>query len=110
MLVGILTGTVAAALIGPMIVRLRGVYFAMCTIAFGQVFYFIAFQWSSVTGGDDGVSAWHRMPLDLGFASIDILGNNKAFYYFVLAVFAVVRGRDGVSVALAVRPHSVGDP
>ena len=43
-----------------MIVRLRGVYFAMCTIAFGQVFYFIAFQWSSVTGGDDGVSAWHR--------------------------------------------------
>ena len=88
MLVGILTGTFAAALIGPMIVRLRGVYFAMCTIAFGQVFYFIAFRWSSATGGDDGVSAWHRMPLDLGFTSMDILGNNKAFYYFVLAVFA----------------------
>ena len=46
-LVGIVVGTVAAALIGPMIVRLRGVYFAMCTIAFGQVFYFIAFQWFS---------------------------------------------------------------
>ena len=58
MLVGIIVGTVAAAIIGPLIVRLRGVYFAMCTIAFGQVFYFIAFQWRSVTGGDDGVSAW----------------------------------------------------
>ena len=79
----------AAAIIGPMIVRLRGVYFAMCTIAFGQVFYFIAFQWRSVTGGDDGVSAWHRMPLDLGFAKIDILNDPQAFYYFVLAVFAV---------------------
>ena len=89
MLVGIVVGTAAAAIIGPMIVRLRGVYFAMCTIAFGQVFYFIAFQWFSLTGGDDGVSAWHRMPLDLGFTSIDILNNTKAFYYFVLAVFAV---------------------
>src|ERR1700728_4490258 len=78
MLVGIVTGTVAAAAIGPMIARLRGVYFAMCTIAFGQVFYFIAFQWFSLTGGDDGVSAWHRMPLDFGFASIDILKDNKA--------------------------------
>ena len=89
MLVGIIVGTVAAAIIGPMIVRLRGVYFAMCTIAFGQVFYFIAFQWRSATGGDDGVSAWHRVPLDLGFTSVDILNNPKAFYYFVLAVFAV---------------------
>ena len=29
------------------------------------------------------------MPLDLGVASVDILNNPKAFYYFVLAVFAV---------------------
>jgi branched-chain amino acid transport system permease protein len=92
MLVGIVTGTVAAAVIGPMIVRLRGVYFAMCTIAFGQVFYFLAFQWFSLTGGDDGVSAWHRIPLDFGFTTVDILNNNKAFYYFVLAVFAVSVG------------------
>ena len=82
-------GTVAAAIIGPMIVRLRGVYFAMCTIAFGQVFYFIAFQWFSLTGGDDGVSAWHREPLHFGFATLDILNSNKAFYYFVLAIFAI---------------------
>ena len=93
MLVGIFVGTAAAAVIGPMIVRLRGVYFAMCTIAFGQVFYFIAFQWFSLTNGDDGVSAWHRMPLDLGFTSIDILNSANAFYYFVLAVFAVCRWR-----------------
>jgi branched-chain amino acid transport system permease protein len=88
MLAGIVLGTVAAAIIGPMIIRLRGVYFAMCTIAFGQVFYFIAFQWFSLTGGDDGVSAWHRIPLNFGFATLDILNNNKALYYFALAVFA----------------------
>jgi len=89
MLVGIVVATAAAAIIGPLIVRLRGVYFAMCTIAFGQVFYFIAFQWRSATGGDDGVSAWRRMPLDLGVVQIDILNSPKAFYFFVLAVFAV---------------------
>ena len=92
MLVGIVVGTAAAAIIGPMIARLRGVYFAMCTIAFGQVFYFIAFRWSSLTHGDDGVSAWTRVPINLGFTDLDILSNNKSFYYFVLAVFAVCAG------------------
>ena len=89
MAVGVSVGTVAAALIGMLIVRLRGIYFAMVTIAFGQVFYFIAFRWNSVTGGDDGLSGWRRLPIDLGFAKVDILGNDRAFYYFVLIFFAV---------------------
>ena len=91
-LFGVLVGTMAAAIIGPLIARLRGVYFAMCPIAFGQVFYFIAFQWRDFTGGDDGLSAWHREPLHFGFATLDILNNNKAFYFFVLAVFALAVG------------------
>ena len=86
--VGIVVGTLAAAAIGALIVKLRGVYFAMVTIAFGQVFYFIAFRWNSVTGGDDGITGWHREPLHLGFMNIDILGNDKAFYYLVLVFFA----------------------
>jgi branched-chain amino acid transport system permease protein len=88
-LVGVATGTLAAMVIGALIVRLRGVYFAMVTIAFGQVFYFIAFRWNSVTGGDDGISGWKRQALDLGFTQINILGSDKAFYYFVLVCFAV---------------------
>jgi branched-chain amino acid transport system permease protein len=88
MAVGVSVGAVAAALIGLLIVRLRGIYFAMVTIAFGQVFYFIAFRWNSVTGGDDGLSGWRRLPIDLGFAKVDILGNDRAFYYFALIFFA----------------------
>ena len=91
-LVGIVVGTVAAAVIGALIVKLRGVYFAMVTIAFGQVFYFIAFRWNTVTGGDDGLTGWKRQAIDLGFTQIDILGNDKAFYYLVLAVFALCVG------------------
>ena len=86
--VGVVVGTVAAAAIGALIAKLRGTYFAMVTIAFGQVFYFIAFRWNTVTGGDDGLTGWERQPLDLGFTHIDILHNDKAFYYLVLALFA----------------------
>jgi branched-chain amino acid transport system permease protein len=89
MAAGIAIATFAAAIIGALIVRRRGVYFAMVTIAFGQVFYFIAFRWNAVTGGDDGLTGWHRMPIDLGFANLDIYGNDKIFYYFTLAIFAI---------------------
>lgn len=90
--VGVIAGTVAATAIGALIVRLRGIYFAMVTIAFGQVFYFIAYRWNSVTGGDDGLSGWQRVPIDLGFTTVDILGNDKALYFLVLVCFAVAVG------------------
>jgi branched-chain amino acid transport system permease protein len=61
----------------------------MVTIAFGQVFYFITFRWNSVTGGDDGLTGWTRVPLNFGITSIDILRNTSAFYYLILVVFAV---------------------
>jgi len=89
MALGALAGLVAAAIIGALIVRRRGVYFAMVTIAFGQVFYFLAFRWNSVTGGDDGLTGWHRQPIDFGAFRLDIFGNDKAFYYFALAIFAI---------------------
>jgi branched-chain amino acid transport system permease protein len=85
---GVALGTLAGAVLGALIVRRRGVYFAMCTIAFGQVFYYIAFQWSSFTGGDDGLRPFQRAPISLGFWTVDILSNQIAFYYFVLACFA----------------------
>ena len=89
--VGALAGAFAAMVIGPMIIRLRGVYFAMVTIAFGQIFYFIAFRWNSATGGDDGLTNWSRQPINLGFATID-LKNPVAFYYLTLIVFALCTG------------------
>jgi len=88
LLCGMLLGGIAGALLGVLLVRRRGVYFAMVTIAFGQVFYYIAFQWSSVTGGDDGLRGFSRQPIDLGLFSIDILSSANAFYYFVLLCFA----------------------
>jgi branched-chain amino acid transport system permease protein len=89
---GVLLGGVIGTLLGALIARRRGVYFAMVTIAFGQVFYYIAFRWNTLTGGDDGLRGFSRQPLQLGPWSIDILGNATWFYYFVLLCFALTVG------------------
>jgi branched-chain amino acid transport system permease protein len=89
---GVIIATIAAMIIGALIIKLRGVYFAMVTIAFGQVFYFIAFRWNAVTGGDDGLIGWHRLPVNFGFTQLDIYQNDKAFYYFALTIFAICVG------------------
>jgi len=89
---GTLLGGVLGGLLGLLIVRRRGVYFAMVTIAFGQVFYFLAYRWNSLTGGDDGLRGFARQPLHLGPLIIDIQNNAAFFYYFVLFCFAIATG------------------
>ena len=96
LLLGVLLGGVAGALLGALIARRRGVYFAMVTIAFGQVFYFIAFRWNTLTGGDDGLRGFERQPLDLGVWTADILHEPVLFYYLVLALFALATAAMGL--------------
>src|SRR5271165_4656213 len=86
MLDGILLGGIIGTVIGALIARRRGVYFAMMTIAFGQIFYYIAYKWDSFTGGYDGLRGFIRQPIDIGPYTIDIQGNSTLFYYFVLFV------------------------
>ena len=57
------------ALVGACIAHKRGIYFALLTIAFGQVFWFVAVKWHSVTGGEDGLQNIARPLLPLGFAT-----------------------------------------
>ena len=90
LLLGTLTGGIAGAILGGLIVHRRGIYFAMVTIAFGQVFYYIAYRWNSLTGGDDGLRGFARQDIMLGPWRLAIAGNGTAFYYFVLACFAAV--------------------
>ena len=55
LLAGIFTGAVGF-LLGIPILRLKGFYIAMATLAFGVVVSEVILQWSSLTGGDDGFS------------------------------------------------------
>ncbi len=88
MLAGVILGGLGATLFGPVTVRRRGIYFAMITIAIGQMFYFIAVRWNSLTGGEDGLTGFSRTNLHLGDMVVN-LHHPVTFYYFVLFFFAI---------------------
>ena len=83
---GILAGTSVAALLGlifgALAIRRSGIYFAMITLGFAQMVYFLVLQmpW---TGGEDGLQGIPRSKL-LGILG---LSGNLPMYYFVYALF-----------------------
>jgi branched-chain amino acid transport system permease protein len=87
-LIGTVVGGLAATLLGPLVMRRRGIYFAMITIAIGQLFYFLAVRWNNVTGGEDGLAGFRRQPLHFGSLVYDAQSESK-YYYLVLLCFAV---------------------
>jgi branched-chain amino acid transport system permease protein len=82
---GVLAASIAAALVALFISHRRGIYFALMTIAFGQVFWFTAVKWHSVTGGEDGLLDIPRP--DALFFSLD---SNTALFYFAFLFFIIV--------------------
>lgn len=85
---------VAAGLFGLIALRAASISFLMITLALGQILWGLAYRWTAVTGGDNGISSLTR-PHPFG---ID-LGNPVNFYYFALVVFLAVWG----SIAMWVR-------
>ncbi len=83
LLSGLLMGAVTAVVLGYLCIKRRGIYFAMLTLAFAQLLYFIAFQWVDLTGGDNGLRNIPAVPLTLPGISIDIYPPLR-FYFFVL--------------------------
>ncbi|OLC95510.1 MAG: branched-chain amino acid ABC transporter permease, partial [Candidatus Rokubacteria bacterium 13_1_40CM_3_69_38] len=75
------------AVIGFFCLRRRGIYFAMLTLAFAQLLYFVGFHLADWTGGDDGLRGITLPPLALPGVTIP-LDTSLAFYYFALALVA----------------------
>ncbi|MGE9008624.1 ABC transporter permease [Leptospira interrogans] len=82
----IVAGTATAAMLGFvsgwLAIRRSGIYFAMVTLAFAQMVYFVALQ-APFTGGEDGLQA---IPRGMLFGLID-LSRPANLYTFVLAIF-----------------------
>jgi branched-chain amino acid transport system permease protein len=75
---GALAAAVLAVPIGYLAVRRTGIYFAMVTLAFAQMVYFIANEWRSVTGGENGLQDVPRT-----LFGVD-LSDPYYFYYWML--------------------------
>lgn len=67
----------------------RGIYFALMTIAFGQIYFFVASKWTDVTHGEDGLLNIARLPVELGLAELPIR-SNQALYWFCFAVYVLL--------------------
>ncbi|MEI2416326.1 branched-chain amino acid ABC transporter ATP-binding protein/permease [Orrella sp. JC864] len=72
----------AALAIGALVLRRRGVYFSLLTLAFSALCFTVAFRWTSLTGGENGLGGitrpdWLGLPLD-----------DSRVFYAVVAVLA----------------------
>jgi branched-chain amino acid transport system permease protein len=84
-----LVGAVLALVIGVLVVRSEGIFFLMLTLALAQIVFAIAFQWTAVTGGSNGLSGIGRpMLASIDFSSPDLMYVLVAVT-FVLAALVV---------------------
>jgi len=85
--IGLICSLVAAILIGFLCLKSHGISFAFLTLAFAELIYFIAYQWSSLTGGEDGLAVPRK-----GLEFLGSLVNLKiplTRYYFILSIVAI---------------------
>jgi branched-chain amino acid transport system ATP-binding protein len=80
-LLGLLLSTGIAALSGLVVVRVKGLFFTVITLAVSQVFWGISHRWGVFTGGWNGLRGIPR--------PFSILESNLNFYYLGLGVFLV---------------------
>lgn len=82
-LLGALAAAVLAVPIGYLAVKRVGIYFAMVTLAFAQMVYYVANKWDTVTGGENGLQGVPRE-----FPGVD-LSDEYYFYYAALPIVAL---------------------
>lgn len=83
---GILAPMLLACFIGALAIRKRGVYFAMISLAFAQMLYFLALSpLKHITRGEDGLTQIPTMAI-FSFS----LGKPLPLYYFVLVIMGIM--------------------
>jgi len=80
LVLALLLGFLVAFLIGTISLRVRDTYFAMMTLALGELFYIAAFKFRGLTGGEDGFS--FRVP--------ELLQDRIVIYYLALLFMVLV--------------------
>ncbi|GAA0240615.1 branched-chain amino acid ABC transporter permease [Cryptosporangium japonicum] len=74
---GAVFAMVLALPLGYLSVRRSGIYFAMVTLAFAQMVYFVGYQWSDLTGGENGLQGVPR-----AFFGIELVETNSFYFYY----------------------------
>ena len=83
---GMVFAMAIAVPIGYLSVRRTGIYFAMVTLAFAQMIYFLANQLSGLTGGENGLQA-----IPKSFFGVELV-ETEAFYFYYAAIGLILLG------------------
>ncbi len=84
---GILGGLLMAALIGVLAIRTRGIYFAMVTMALSQCVYYLFYQATGWTGGENGLRGINVRVIDILGVRLDFI--HPLTRYYVIAAFVI---------------------
>jgi branched-chain amino acid transport system permease protein len=85
---GVLGGVLAAAAIGVLAIRTLGIYFAMVTLALSQCLYYLFYQATDWTGGENGLTGVNVKTINLFGFGLDFV--NPLVHYYVIAAFVIV--------------------
>ena len=78
-----------ALVTGTLVLRTRGIYFIMVTLAFSQMLFFI-FHDTKLGGGSDGIYIYAKPTMKFGETDLLNLEKLENFYWLVLALMAAV--------------------
>ncbi|MBC9904544.1 MULTISPECIES: branched-chain amino acid ABC transporter permease [Achromobacter] len=90
LLAAMAVGALGATLVGWFAIRQRGTYFVMLTLAFAQMFYFLAYSLPDLTGGDNGLLDVPRPALSVAGLQLMPLATPWQFYAFVAVCFLAI--------------------
>jgi len=92
LLAGAFSAGLTAVVLGYFCIQRRAIYFVMLTFAFNVMIYYIAYQWTSLTGGEDGLIGLSRPDLTIGGLTVLDLSSATSYYYFSGGIFLLCFG------------------
>lgn len=90
-IMGIIGAGITAMIMGAMAIRTRGIYFAMVTLALAQCVYYLVYQMSDWSGGEDGLTGISAGTINLGIFRFDLFDPTmKYFFMYVFVAIAII--------------------
>ncbi|KAA0892638.1 branched-chain amino acid ABC transporter permease [Pusillimonas sp. ANT_WB101] len=83
--VGAVFASLIAAIIAPLVLKIRGVYFVLLTFSFAQIVNMLLQEWTSLTGGNSGLYGIKRLAV-----GAFVVENSSSYYLISFAALCVV--------------------
>jgi branched-chain amino acid transport system permease protein len=84
--IGVMSSTLAGAVIGYFAIRSRGIYFSMVTLALGQIVYYAFYKAEDITGGENGLRGVKVEKIDIFGWTLNFVDPTTKYYIVLIFV------------------------